>query len=136
LYNLVGNAIKFTSKGSVTIDAHAQHGGMVKITVTDTGRGIDTKMRPLLFHKFQQAGESLLTRESEGTGLGLYVSKLIAKGMGGTLGLESSELDKGSVFSFTLPQATPERLAKIKEQPTALTDTKSGLKIHSEEKTE
>jgi len=66
----------------------------------------------LLFHKFQQASSSLLTRDTtRGTGLGLYISKMIIENMGGKIALESSRLDKGSVFSFTIPIATSEQLA-------------------------
>lgn len=133
IYNLVDNAIKFAPGGTVTVDALEGPHKTLKITVADTGHGVEEKLQPLLFRKFQQAGESLLTRQGEGTGLGLYVSKLIAKGMGGSLDLESSEVGKGSVFSFTLPQATPERLAKTQQHPAALTDTKSGLSVHAEE---
>lgn len=109
LYNLIGNAVKYTpSKGSITIGGEANE-NQVKITVSDNGQGIAPKMQPLLFHKFQQAGESLLTRDaSGGTGLGLYISKLLAEGMGGKLYLEHSELGKGSTFAFELPLAKKE----------------------------
>lgn len=105
LYNLIGNSIKFTESGSIMVDV-TYSDSQAKVTVTDTGRGIAPNMQPLLFHKFQQAGESLLTRDTtRGTGLGLYISRLIAQGMHGDLILDKSEPGKGSSFAFTLPLA-------------------------------
>lgn len=113
LYNLIGNATKFTEKGGVTINAEAT-AHHIRISVTDTGRGIPPEMQPLLFHKFQQAGESLLTRDStKGTGLGLYISRLLARGMGGMLVLEESAPGKGSAFILTLPVASAARLKRM-----------------------
>lgn len=106
VYNLVGNAVKFTDKGSVTIKARKVR-NMLKITITDTGKGIDSEGQKLLFHKFQQADTSILTRATaKGTGLGLYISKLLVEGMGGDIALEHSKVGVGSTFSFTLPIAT------------------------------
>lgn len=102
IYNLVGNAIKYTEKGEVAVRCELQH-NMVKISVADTGAGIPEDRQKLLFRKFQQAGNSIWTREtSKGTGLGLYISKLLVEGMGGTIWLEKTPAGKGSVFSFTL----------------------------------
>lgn len=105
IINLVGNAIKFTDEGRVTLSA-TNANGLVQMTVTDTGKGISPEIQKLLFRKFQQAGSSLLTREtSKGTGLGLYISKLIIELSGGSIWLEKSEIGTGSTFAFTLPQA-------------------------------
>jgi signal transduction histidine kinase/HAMP domain-containing protein len=105
LFNLVGNALKFVEKGGITVSAKAQS-KVVKIYITDTGKGISPENQSLLFHKFQQAGSSILTRnDSQSTGLGLYISKLLVEKMGGQIKLESSELGKGTTFSFTLPIA-------------------------------
>ena len=105
IYNLVGNAIKFTETGSITVSAH-EEGGMVHCTVTDTGGGMSEENQKLLFRKFQQVGNSLLSRDTTtGTGLGLYISKLIVNLSGGTIALERSEVGKGSTFGFTLPVA-------------------------------
>lgn len=106
LVNLVGNAIKYTDKGEINID-FASIKGFSKISVRDTGQGITPEGQKLLFRKFQQAGESLLTRDTtKSTGLGLYISKMIVEGLGGKIWLESTTPGKGSVFSFTVPAKT------------------------------
>ncbi len=116
IYNLIGNAVKFTEKGGVKVAAF-QDGTMVKVTITDTGRGIAPEGQRMLFRKFQQAGSSLLTRDTtKGTGLGLYISKLLVEGMGGEVALESSVEGKGSVFSFTLPVASSITIADIRTE--------------------
>lgn len=103
IINLVGNAIKFTETGGVTVGIK-QDGDSLKVWVSDTGRGIDREQQNLLFRKFQQAEENLLTRDStQGTGLGLYISKLMIEQMGGKISLESSEPNKGTVFVFSVP---------------------------------
>jgi signal transduction histidine kinase len=105
IYNLVGNAVKFTDKGSITISSQADN-NYAYISVTDTGRGIPPESQRLLFKKFQQASGSLLTRDTtKGTGLGLYISKLIVEMSRGRVGLTRSEQGKGSTFAFSLPRA-------------------------------
>jgi signal transduction histidine kinase len=104
IYNLIGNAVKFTESGSITISTRTEE-DLVYTVVTDTGRGMSAENQQLLFRKFQQAENSLLTRDStKGTGLGLFISKLIIEQSGGTIGLQTSELGKGSAFSFCLPR--------------------------------
>jgi two-component system sensor histidine kinase ChiS len=126
IYNMVGNAAKFTDQGGITINASAD-GDTVKILVVDTGRGISSDNQRLLFHKFQQAGGSLLTRDTtRGTGLGLYISKMLIENMGGHMALESSTEGKGSTFSVTIPIATGKQAAASK-QSLATTDSKTGL---------
>jgi signal transduction histidine kinase len=108
VYNLIGNAMKFTEEGGITLRVEPSS-GFIKILVEDTGRGIPADKQSLLFRKFQQAGNSLITRDTtRGTGLGLYISKLLAEKMGGKINLEHSEEGKGSVFSFTIPIANGE----------------------------
>ncbi len=103
LINLIGNAIKFTDGGSIIVSVEEEE-KQLKISVHDTGKGIDPKNQSLLFRKFQQAGSSITARDaSHGTGLGLYISRLMAEGMGGTLYLEESVKGEGSTFVFTLP---------------------------------
>jgi len=103
--NLLGNAIKFTDKGSISIVVERKDNN-IAVKVVDTGRGISVKNQKLLFRKFQQAGDSILTRDvTRGTGLGLYISDLLIEEMGGSIYLEKSEEGKGSTFAFTLPIA-------------------------------
>lgn len=105
IINLVANAINFTDTGGITIDISLE-GGLADILVSDTGRGIPGSLQSLLFRKFQQAGESLSTRESyKGTGLGLYISKMLVEGMGGDIKLVKSEEGKGAAFLIRIPVA-------------------------------
>jgi signal transduction histidine kinase len=111
LLNLVGNAVKFTDGGVVKIDISVVD-SMLHVQVTDSGLGIPKERWDLLFRKFQQAGENIYTRDtSRSSGLGLYISRLMIEEMGGKIGLERSEVNKGSTFLFTLPVATPESVA-------------------------
>jgi PAS domain S-box-containing protein len=129
VYNMVGNATKFTEKGGITIAAEADKSN-VKVLITDTGRGISPDEQRLLFRKFQQASSSLLTRDTtRGTGLGLYISRVMLEGMKGHMDLEYSELNKGSTFSFTIPIATPELMRAAAETPVVHIDAKSGLTL-------
>jgi signal transduction histidine kinase len=127
-FNLLGNAVKFTKKGSISIEAELER-DYIRISVTDTGMGISSESQTLLFRKFQQASDSILTRDSSnGTGLGLYISKLLASGMGGELGLDSSVLGKGSVFFVKVPVVTPARLKHMNDAVLA-PDFETGLMI-------
>ena len=106
LSNLIENAIKYTEKGSVKVQITTNSDKAV-IRVADTGRGIPIHNQAMLFQKFQQAGKSIYTRDSSsGTGLGLYISRLLVERMGGSLYLEHSEENTGSVFVFTVPLAS------------------------------
>lgn len=108
VYNLIGNASKFTDQGSITVRAKNDE-NFAYISVIDTGRGMSPENQKLLFRKFQQAGSSILTRDTtKGTGLGLYISKLIVELSGGSIGLEYSAEGKGSSFVFSLPIAKSE----------------------------
>jgi signal transduction histidine kinase len=100
LLNLVGNAIKFTDAGEVTIRASAADGAYT-IAVRDTGPGIAAADQGKIFEEFQQADNSV-TRRKGGTGLGLAISKRIVEMHGGRIWVDS-EPGKGSVFSITLP---------------------------------
>ncbi|HEX7833762.1 MAG TPA: response regulator [Thermoanaerobaculia bacterium] len=105
LTNLVGNAIKFTSRGEVVlhVDLHERRGPtlIVRFEVRDTGIGIAEDVLPQLFKPFTQADAST-TRKFGGTGLGLAISKQIVEAMGGTMVAESKE-EQGSTFRFDLP---------------------------------
>jgi signal transduction histidine kinase len=100
LMNLVGNAIKFTDKGSVEISASAA-GGMFEFRVTDTGPGIAPAHQVRIFEAFQQIDNSS-TRHKGGTGLGLAISKRIVQMHGGTVLVESNP-GQGSTFRVSVP---------------------------------
>jgi PAS domain S-box-containing protein len=106
LINIVGNAIKFTSEGSVHIDmAWSKEAGvdqgLLKFVITDTGVGIDSTSAARLFQPFTQA-DSSTTRKFGGTGLGLALSRKLAIALGGDVRLESSTKGKGSVFTVEI----------------------------------
>ena len=100
LLNLVGNAIKFTDQGAVTIKASAQNGDYT-LAVADTGPGISEADQSKLFQEFQQADNSI-TKAKGGTGLGLAISKRIIEMHGGKIWVESRP-GQGSTFSLKLP---------------------------------
>lgn len=102
--NLVGNAIKFTERGSITIGADAK-GDSVRFFVRDTGIGIPKDKIGQLFQSFHQLDTSN-TRKHGGTGLGLAISKALVEMMGGEIGAESTP-GVGSTFFFTLPLSPP-----------------------------
>lgn len=104
LVNLIANAIQYTDKGTVTISME-QSGSAVKTTIADTGAGIPQDHQTELFKKFHTIGEHFMRTKEYGSGLGLYISKMMVEGMGGTIALEKSEIGVGSVFSFALPVA-------------------------------
>ncbi|MCP5028321.1 MAG: response regulator, partial [Actinomycetia bacterium] len=105
LYNLVGNAVKFTEKGSVKVSATVS-GERLAVRVSDTGIGIPEEQQERIFDAFEQADASV-EREYGGTGLGLAVSRRLVELHGGTLGLESVP-GEGSTFSFSLEVAAAE----------------------------
>jgi PAS domain S-box-containing protein len=104
LTNILNNAIKFTSKGQITVTVQSLPSRMpdviLKITITDTGIGISQAQLPLLFQAFQQA-DSSTTRKYGGTGLGLVISQQLVQAMGGKIFCTSAP-DKGSSFVFTV----------------------------------
>lgn len=100
LQNLVTNAIKYTQKGSVTITAHQEQNGIL-FEVTDTGIGISKTDQERVYDKFFRS-EDYRTRESSGTGLGLYVTMKLIRLLHADVTLKS-ELNKGSTFSVKIP---------------------------------
>ena len=100
MINLVGNAIKFTDAGSITITA-AEQSGQIAVSIIDTGCGIPAHMTELVFEEFQQ-GDSSSTRRTGGTGLGLAIVRRIVELHGGEVSVVSSP-GEGSTFTFTLP---------------------------------
>lgn len=126
LNNLVGNAIKFTQRGGISISASVEETVGTKVfircEVSDTGIGIPEDVRASLFRPFSQ-GDGSTTRKYGGTGLGLTISKQLTEMMGGKIGV-TSETDKGSTFWFTVAldageatEALPEAKAKLVEVP-------------------
>ncbi len=105
LFNLIGNAVKFTKKGSVTINilrtGKTDSIDYLKFEVRDTGIGIKENDIPIIFDKFTQL-DSSMTRRHGGTGLGLAISQRLISMMGGELKVESKK-SSGSTFSFLLP---------------------------------
>lgn len=108
LLNLVGNAVKFTSAGSVVLRVEpvsAGEGRFVDFAIEDTGPGISPEVLGKLFKPFTQA-DSSLRRSFEGTGLGLAISQRLAEAMGGGITVESTE-GAGSTFTLRLPVSMP-----------------------------
>jgi signal transduction histidine kinase/DNA-binding response OmpR family regulator/HAMP domain-containing protein len=106
LTNLLGNAVKFTEKGSITIKADLNHtednSEEILITVEDTGIGIAPEDQGKLFQRFSQVDDSP-TRRTGGTGLGLSIARSLVELHGGRIGLLRSETNLGSTFFFTIP---------------------------------
>jgi len=100
LLNLVGNAIKFTDAGEVSVRASTVDQSLL-VAVHDTGSGISEADQCRIFNEFQQADSSSIRRKG-GTGLGLSIAKRIIEMHGGCIWVESA-LGEGSTFSFTLP---------------------------------
>jgi signal transduction histidine kinase/PAS domain-containing protein len=106
--NLVGNAVKFTREGGVTVRCREQ-GGEVRVEVSDTGPGIDPGLHERIFEPFFQADGST-TRRQEGTGLGLALSREFARLVGGEVTL-ASRPGGGSTFTLRLPRNPPAEVA-------------------------
>jgi signal transduction histidine kinase/DNA-binding response OmpR family regulator len=129
ILNLVGNAIKFTSEGEISLtvqrEERGEQGWMLRFTISDTGIGIPEGKLIRIFEPFSQA-DSSTTREFGGTGLGLTISTRLVEGMGGTIGV-ASEVGRGSKFWFTAllgdAEVTPLSRGET-EPPKALRDMK------------
>jgi signal transduction histidine kinase len=97
--NLLGNAIKFTKEGTISIIIEKEENGHSKeiiVSIKDTGEGIDPEILPKLFSKF-------VAKSYQGTGLGLFISKSIIEAHGGRIWAENNANCKGATFSFTIP---------------------------------
>ncbi|MDF2448563.1 MAG: baeS7 [Bacteroidota bacterium] len=101
LKNLLSNAIKFTDKGSVTLHVSKVENDKIRLSVSDTGIGVDKEKHDAIFEAFQQA-DGGTSRKYGGTGLGLSISKELAKLLGGEIKVKS-KLNEGSDFSVILP---------------------------------
>src|SRR5690625_1142555 len=107
LYNLVGNAIKFTDAGEITVGAKEEE-SFIRIDVSDTGKGIPAEKIKNIFNEFYQVDDGA-TRQYEGSGIGLNVTKRLIENHGGQITVHSIERE-GSTFSFTIPKYTGERV--------------------------
>jgi len=127
--NLIDNALKFSPQDSQVFLEASRADGTLRVSVADHGPGIAEDELPHIFERFHQAGE-VLTREAEGAGLGLYISKRLVEAMGGTIEARSVP-GEGATFTVTLPvRALSERAeppaegrAMESSEPTAETET-------------
>jgi signal transduction histidine kinase len=126
LLNLVGNAIKFTDIGEVSIKGSAANGSF-NVAVRDTGPGISPADQAKLFQEFQQADNSI-TRKKGGTGLGLAISKRIIELHGGKIWVDSVP-GQGSTFAFTVPVKMEERHRQ--HGPAELARTEAGASLRA-----
>jgi signal transduction histidine kinase len=106
LLNLVGNAIKFTDEGEVSIQVTAADAAFL-VAVSDTGAGIAEAEQQKIFEEFQQAAGTRM-RQHGGTGLGLAIAKKLIEMHGGQIGV-ASRLGQGSTFWFTLPMCVEQQ---------------------------
>ena len=111
LINLVGNAVKFTDEGAVTLVISSDN-DEIRFEVRDTGIGVDEASLGTLFEAFEQA-DSSMARAHEGTGLGLAISRRLAQMLGGDISA-ASELGVGSRFTLTLPNTAPEGAPRLR----------------------
>lgn len=129
LWNLLNNAIKFTPEsGRIVFKTMKAENGRLTIQVTDTGRGIDQEAMAKIFHPFEQ-GESNISAQFGGLGLGLAISKAIVDAHGGEIQASSRGLGQGATFKVTLPPTdTPEHQAAAVSK-TPAESARLGLRI-------
>ncbi|WP_158602433.1 hybrid sensor histidine kinase/response regulator [Cohnella endophytica] len=123
LVNLVGNALKFTERGSVAVAAESQEDGL-RLTFADTGAGMsEERQRGLFEGNLYEGGGEPTDSAFQSSGLGLKISKALALQMGGDLELKRSEPGRGTVFELRLPEA----MATQREQGVAQAEAAAGL---------
>lgn len=106
IMNFTDNAIKYTKSGKVHVSVTAEPKGYVTFSVKDTGMGIVKESLPYLFQKFSRGKDSFKVH-TEGTGLGLFVARMIIEAHHGSLGVETGGPGKGSKFFFEVPLQGP-----------------------------
>jgi two-component system sensor histidine kinase/response regulator len=130
LLNLLGNALKFTNEGEVSLKVASErtedNKSLITLVVADTGLGIPAEKMKTIFDSFTQADTST-TRVFGGTGLGLTISKRLVEMMGGQIGVES-EVGVGSKFSFTV-RMNEAKNRPVKVEPEASNDGLVGLRV-------
>ncbi|MGE8234045.1 MAG: ATP-binding protein, partial [Stenotrophomonas sp.] len=150
LLNLLGNAIKFTSRGSVSLRVRLQEGGKgVRFEVSDTGPGISAEQQQRLFRRFEQADGARTAARYGGSGLGLAICNELSMAMGGSIDVESS-LGEGTRFIVDLPLAwevpptsmdddagnntwmnlPPQRVLLVEDDPTIAAVIRGLLEVH------
>jgi signal transduction histidine kinase/CheY-like chemotaxis protein len=131
MMNLIGNAVKFTSKGSIKLRVKLLNEDkdkmLLEFSIEDTGIGISPEMIHSIFENFQQASNNT-TRFYGGTGLGLAISKKLIELQGGNIQVKS-QLDLGSVFSFTLPFQKTTFLLKEEVNNLIINNNRKDVKI-------
>ena len=115
LRNLLSNALKFTQTGSVCLRVSAAPNDCVSFSVSDTGIGIATDQQQIIFEAFRQANGTT-NRSYGGTGLGLTISRELARRLGGDIAVEST-LGQGSTFTLTIPRAIEAAAAEASPAP-------------------
>lgn len=113
IHNLLGNSLKFTDRGSITVTTE-KNTEAITVYIHDTGIGISHADQKRLFEKFSQISTIQAGRPT-GTGLGLYISRAMAKKMGGDLWIENSVPGNGSTFAFSMPLAGTSLAATVKQ---------------------
>ena len=121
VYNLLSNAFKFSKKGSSITFIASYHEGFLQILVSDSGMGIPEAKLPYIFDRFYQVDDSN-TREQEGSGIGLSLTKDLVELMGGTISVEST-VNIGTEFNIQIP------LQEIKTGVISTDETRSGLQM-------
>ncbi|MDQ3280256.1 MAG: ATP-binding protein [Acidobacteriota bacterium] len=120
IWNLVSNALKFTPRGGTVTVRVTHEGSMVRLTVQDTGIGIDPQFLAVIFEPFRQA-DSSTTRAHGGIGLGLSIVRTLVELHGGVVKAESEGRDRGATFTVELPV--------LESMPAAATATERGIDV-------
>jgi signal transduction histidine kinase len=113
LGNLVSNAVKFTSTGSVNVNV-GREGDYVNVSVADTGPGIANDEHETIFEEYRQSGD--VSTQRAGTGLGLAITRRLVEAHGGTIALQS-RLGVGSRFTITFPVEPPPGVSRTRSEP-------------------
>jgi len=129
LYNLVGNAIKFTGQGHVSVDVETGPAGEALLRVSDTGEGVPKDKQAAIFDVFTQA-DSTTTRKHGGAGLGLAIVKRLAALMHGDITLSSTE-NEGATFTVSLPLELDLEAEQTRQTPPPQLQGKSALLLAS-----